>query len=46
MTGCLRERAMTYIIVEAVVMEIKGLSAFMRHDARTGLMLPFLGKEP
>jgi predicted DNA-binding protein with PD1-like motif len=46
MTGCLRERAMTYIIVEAVVMEIKGLSAYMRHDARTGLSLPFLGKEP
>jgi uncharacterized protein len=46
MTGCLRERAMTYIIVEAVVMEIKGLSAYMQHDARTGLSLPFLGKEP
>jgi predicted DNA-binding protein with PD1-like motif len=46
MTGCLRERAMTYIIVEAVIMEIKGLSAAMRHDARTGLSLPFLGKEP
>jgi predicted DNA-binding protein with PD1-like motif len=46
MTGCLRERAMTYIIIEAVVMEIKGLSAGMRHDARTGLSLPFLGKEP
>lgn len=46
MTGCLRERAMVYIIVEAVVMEIRGLSASMRHDARTGLTLPFPGKDP
>jgi predicted DNA-binding protein with PD1-like motif len=46
MTGCLRERAVTYIVVEAVVMEIKGLSAMIRHDARTGLSLPSFEKEP
>jgi predicted DNA-binding protein with PD1-like motif len=46
MTGCLRERAVTYIVVEAVVMEIKGLSAMIRHDARTGLSLPSFDKEP
>lgn len=46
MTGCLRERAITYIVVEAVVMEFKGLSATIRHDARTGLSLPSFDKEP
>ncbi len=38
--GCLRDRAMTYIIVEAVVMELTGTRIVRRSDPRTGLELP------
>ena len=38
--GCLREKALTYIIVEAVVMEILGTRIQHLFDPRTGLDLP------
>jgi len=40
LTGCLREEAGAYLIVEAVIMEIAGLKATKRHDSRIGLSLP------
>ena len=40
LTGCLRDNAMTYIIVEAVVMELTGARISRRNDPRTGLGLP------
>jgi predicted DNA-binding protein with PD1-like motif len=42
LTGCLRERATTYLVVEAVVFEFLGLEARRCIDERTGLYLPFL----
>jgi len=42
LTGCLRERATTYLVVEAVVFEFLGLEARRCIDERTGLNLPFL----
>ncbi len=44
LTGCLRERAVTYLIVEAIIYEITGLSARRRFDEKMQLPLPFLGK--
>lgn len=45
LTGCLREKAITYLIVEAVIMEFNGLSAQREFDKRTQVHLPVLGKE-
>jgi len=45
LTGCLREKAITYLIVEAVIMEFNGLSARREFDERTQVHLPVLGKE-
>jgi predicted DNA-binding protein with PD1-like motif len=45
LTGCLREKATTYLIVEAVIMEFTGLSARREFDEKTQLQLPILGKE-
>jgi predicted DNA-binding protein with PD1-like motif len=42
LTGCLRERATTYLVVEAVVFEFLGLEARREIDERTGLLLPLL----
>jgi len=42
LTGCLRERAVTYLIVEAVIYEITGLSARREYDERMQLHLPVL----
>jgi uncharacterized protein len=39
-TGCLREKATAYLVVEAVVMEFLGVQARRELDARTGLILP------
>jgi predicted DNA-binding protein with PD1-like motif len=39
MTGCLRERASTYLIVEAVVIEILGLKARREMDSASGMFL-------
>lgn len=43
LTGCLRETAVTYLIVEAVIYEITGLSARREFDQKTQLSLPVLG---
>ncbi len=42
-TGCLRNVAATYIVVEAVILEIADLQAKRVHDSRTGTILPVLG---
>lgn len=43
LTGCLRETAVTYLIVEAVIYEITGLSARKEFDQKTQISLPVLG---
>jgi hypothetical protein len=43
LTGCLREKATTYLIVEAVIYEFTGLSARREFDKETQLHLPVLG---
>lgn len=45
LTGCLREKAITYLVVEAVVLEFTGLSARREFDQKTQVHLPVLGKE-
>ena len=45
LTGCLREKAITYLIVEAIVLEFTGLSARREFDKKTQVHLPVLGKE-
>ena len=42
LTGCLRERATTYLVVEAVVFEFVGLFARRAIDEESGLRLPVL----
>ncbi len=39
LTGCVRGEGKAYIVVEALVLEIRGLSAARRPDAATGLEL-------
>ncbi len=43
LTGCLREKATTYLIVEVVIMEFTGLSARREFDQITQVHLPVLG---
>jgi predicted DNA-binding protein with PD1-like motif len=43
LTGCLRETATTYLIVEAVIHEFVGLSARREFDEKMQLHLPMLG---
>ena len=45
LTGCLREIAITYLVVEAVVLEFTGLSARREFDKKTQVHLPVFGKE-
>jgi hypothetical protein len=45
LTGCLREKAITYLIVEAVIMEFTGLSARKEFDEKMQLHLPVLGQK-
>jgi hypothetical protein len=45
LTGCLREKAVTYLIVEAVIMEFTGLSARREFDEKMQLNLPVFGKD-
>jgi hypothetical protein len=45
LTGCLREKAITYLIIEAVVLEFTGLSARREFDRKTQVHLPVLGKD-
>jgi predicted DNA-binding protein with PD1-like motif len=42
LTGCLRKKATTYLVVEAVVFEFCGLEARRVVDEMTGLSLPLL----
>jgi predicted DNA-binding protein with PD1-like motif len=44
LTGCLREKATTYLIVEAVILEFTGLSARREFDKKMQVHLPVLGK--
>jgi uncharacterized protein len=41
LTGCLRERASVYLIVEAVIIELVGISAKRARDESTQVDLPF-----
>ena len=43
LTGCLREKAVTYIIAEVIVLEFTGLEIRRRPDKKTGLVLPVHG---
>ena len=43
LTGCLREKATTYLIVEAVIIEFTGLFGRREFDERTQMNLPVLG---
>ena len=45
LTGCLREIAVTYLVVEAIVLEFTGLSARRIFDEKIQVHLPVLGKE-
>jgi len=45
LTGCLREKAVAYLIVEAVITEFTGLSARRELDEKMQLHLPVLGEE-
>lgn len=40
LTGCLRDSAVTYLIVEAVIYEITGLSVRREFDEKTQIILP------
>ena len=44
LTGCLRDKAATYLIVEAVIYEITGLSARREFDEKMQVHLPVLGE--
>ena len=45
LTGCLRETAVAYLVVEVVILEFTGLSARREYDEKTQVHLPVLGKE-
>ncbi len=45
LTGCLREKAITYLIVEAVILEFTGLSARREYDKKLQVHLPILGND-
>src|SRR5512145_148594 len=45
LTGCLREKAITYLIVEAVITEFTGLTARREFDEKMQLHLPVLGQK-
>jgi predicted DNA-binding protein with PD1-like motif len=45
LTGCLREKAITYLIIEAVIMEFTGLVARRGFDKKTQMHLPVLGEQ-
>ncbi|MGB9175376.1 MAG: PPC domain-containing DNA-binding protein [Methanoregula sp.] len=45
LTGCLREKAITYLIVEAVIMEFTGITARWEFDEKMQLHLPVLGQK-
>jgi hypothetical protein len=46
MTGCLRERATVYIVVEVLIIELTGSTVTRKKDPVTGMNLPFFGNPP
>ncbi|MDD5420029.1 MAG: DUF296 domain-containing protein [Methanomicrobiaceae archaeon] len=46
LTGCLREKAEIYLVVEAIVTEFVGLAARRAPDENTGLHLPAFANRP
>ncbi|MDD1665688.1 MAG: DUF296 domain-containing protein [Methanomicrobiales archaeon] len=40
LTGCLRDRAETYLVMEVVILELTDLPVQRNRDERTGLVLP------
>ncbi|MDD1668834.1 MAG: DNA-binding protein, partial [Methanomicrobiales archaeon] len=40
LTGCLRIRAETYLVMEVIILELAGLSIRRIRDEETGLILP------
>ena len=40
LTGCLRQKAQTYLVAEAVIFELSGLHVRRNRDGKTGLVLP------
>ena len=45
LTGCLREKASTYLLVEAVLMEFGGIYGKRIKDQASGQLMPMLKKE-
>jgi predicted DNA-binding protein with PD1-like motif len=45
LTGCLREKAITYIVAEAIVLEFTGFDIRRVFDEKTGVTLPFHKKD-
>ncbi|HNX16834.1 MAG TPA: DNA-binding protein [Methanoregula sp.] len=45
LTGCLREKAVTYIVAEAIVIEFTGLDIRREFDEKTGVFLPVHKKD-
>jgi predicted DNA-binding protein with PD1-like motif len=45
LTGCLREKATTYLIVEAVILEFTGLQGRREFDEHTQMNLPVFGSK-
>ena len=45
LTGCLRDNAKVYLIVEAVILEFTGLTARKEFDQKTQVHLPVLGRQ-
>jgi predicted DNA-binding protein with PD1-like motif len=46
LTGCLRVRAETYLVVEVVIIELLDLPVKRNRDERTGVLLPGFDAEP
>ena len=44
LTGCLREKAVTYIVAEVIILEFTGLDIRRRADEKTGVSLPVHGR--
>jgi predicted DNA-binding protein with PD1-like motif len=44
LTGCLRERAKTYLVVEAIIMEISGIAGMRTPDPELQVRLPVFGE--
>lgn len=45
LTGCLREKATTYLVVEVVLFEFQGIYGRRAEDMASGVSMPFLKKD-